>query len=502
MSPTIQKIFLKRTFIKGRLVLSLIIVIGAILRIFDLGSKSFRGDELRTIWHARDITNIKTFLFSTWGDAHPPLYFLFLKLWSYFGDGEFYLRLLSVIFGIFVIPATYLLGRQFFEKRACLLAAFLVAISPFLLTFDRELRVYPQFVFFTIISIFFYINALKENKNGYWFGYTIFTILNSYTHYHAFLVIASMWLFFFLRFRTYKSLWKRALFSQIAIAFCFCFLLPAFLFHLKIFSVLGGEPTRFPTVFGFWIKPLYLFFSYSLGQTILPWNFLIVVPGVVVFSFFFFWGFKTMFKSKETLVFFLVFLLFPILLALLISDVMPRYLVFLSPIFCIVIGQGISDTSSDKLRMIAVLLVTILLGFSLRNYYLNREFHILAFVDPSREVACYINDNFHAGDLVVNVGGSSPIKYYLSKQISNFHTILTELDKIENDCSANRIWLIISNTKLKKQGDEAIKWMNEHYHLISEKRYYRDPNYAKKRKLFKKDFLEYRIKVYLYESRN
>ena len=119
-------------------------------------------------------------------------------------------------------------------------------------------------------------------------------------------------------------------------------------------SALGGEPTRFPSIFGFWVKPAYLFFSYSLGQTVLPWNYLIVIPGVIIFFSLFFYGIKPMLKTKDTAVFFSIFLFFPMLLALLISDAMPRYLVFLGPIYCLIIANGISSISHNMFQIFSM----------------------------------------------------------------------------------------------------------------------------------------------------
>ncbi len=493
----LNKNILLSNIIRPSLIILVIMIIGGLLRIFDLSSKSFWVDELLSMWHSIDIVDTKSFFTSHQGNAHPPLYFLLLKLWSIGGNGEFYLRLLSVLFGTLVIPVTYLLGKEFFKTKASILAASLVAISPFLLRFDREVRMYPLFVFLSIISIFFFIKALRQDQSKYWIGYTIVTILNTYTHYHTFLIVASMWLFFFVRFKTYKYLWKKALVSQVVIALCFCFWLPTFIVHLTNMSALGGEPTRFPTIFGFWVKPAYLFFSFSLGQTVLPWNFLIVIPGVIIFSCLFFYGIKSMLKTKETAVFFLIFLLFPILLALLISDAMPRYLVFLSPIYCLIIAYGISSISHNIFQIFAFFLVTILIGFSLVNYYQNREFHILANVDPWREVGKYLSENIKKDDQVINIGGT-PLKYYagLNVPILGANTMVTlKQMKIHE---TGRVWLIVSNPAHKKKGEEAIQWMNKHYNIIAEKKYYKDPDYIRKTKYFKKQFLEYRIKVYLY----
>ncbi|SVC86754.1 uncharacterized protein METZ01_LOCUS339608, partial [marine metagenome] len=232
LSIILNKNALLSKIIRPSLIILVIMTIGGLLRIFDLGSKSFWGDELISIYHSTDIVDLKSFFTAHRGNAHPPLYFLLLKLWSLGGNEEYYLRLLSVLFGTLAIPITYLLGKEFFKTKASILAAFLVAISPFLLRFDREVRMYPLFVFLSIISILFFIKALRQNQSKYWIGYVIVTILNTYTHYHAFLIIASMWLFYFVRFRTYNLLLKKALLSQFVIALCFCFWLPTFIFHL------------------------------------------------------------------------------------------------------------------------------------------------------------------------------------------------------------------------------------------------------------------------------
>ena len=483
----------------AQLILAFVLITGAILRIYDLGNKSLWVDELLSIQSSKDIVDIKSFFAPNKINAHPPLYFLFLKIWSFWGDGEVYLRMLSVIFGILTILATYLLGRQFFERDVSMIASFLVSISPFLLLFDREVRMYPQFVFFTVISIFFFIKALRENKNKYWIGFTFFTVLNTYTHYHAFLVVASMWLFYFIRFKTYKYLWKKALLSQFVIGLCFSLLTPSFLFHLNRYSAMGGEPTRFPTVFGLWIKPLYLFFSYSIGQTVLPWNLLIAIPGIAIYIFFLISGIKSMVNLKETIIFFMVFLFPPIMLALVISDATPRYMVFLGPLFYLIIGRGISEIPLTKLKITAVIITIIVLGFSLKNYYQNQEFHILANVDPWREVGQYLKEKTQNEDYILSIGDNLPISYYSGLKIVDF-----EEEKIKgleqlNDNGKN-IWLIVSNPAYKEQAEDGIRWLSEHYNLISEKGYFYDPDFSKKARFFRKNFLEYRIKVYLYRG--
>src|SRR5438477_4136 len=65
------------------------------------------------------------------GDRQPPLYHL--VLWTgvrVFGNGEFAVRLPSLIAGTLVIPVLYELGRELYDRRTGLIAATFAAGSP------------------------------------------------------------------------------------------------------------------------------------------------------------------------------------------------------------------------------------------------------------------------------------------------------------------------------------------------------------------------------------
>ena len=122
-------------------------------------------------------------------------------------------------------------------------------------------------------------------------------------------------------------------------------------------------------------------------------------------------------------------------------------------------------------------------------------------MDPWREVGRYLSENFKKDDQVFYIGGNLPLKYYAGPNVpilgANMMT-LKQMKIHEN----GRVWLIVSNSASKKEGEEVIQWMNEHYNVITEKKYYKDSDYIRKTKYFKKDFLEYRIKVFLYVREN
>ncbi len=74
-------------------------------------------------------------------DVHPPGYFGLLRLWGHLADhGDSALRVPSALAGLATILATALLARRLAGDRAGVIAAWLAAVAPFLVTLDREAR--------------------------------------------------------------------------------------------------------------------------------------------------------------------------------------------------------------------------------------------------------------------------------------------------------------------------------------------------------------------------
>jgi uncharacterized membrane protein len=76
-------------------------------------------------------------------DHHPPLYYVLLRRWiGWFGDTPAALRSLSAVAGALAIPPFALAARRLAGARAGIIAAFLLAISPFQLRYAQETRMY------------------------------------------------------------------------------------------------------------------------------------------------------------------------------------------------------------------------------------------------------------------------------------------------------------------------------------------------------------------------
>jgi mannosyltransferase len=123
------------------LLLLAIIALGTFLRLYHIGANGLWIDEAFSIWMARQPPG-EMLQWLVRIDQHPPLYYLLLHVWMRLGDGEATLRALSALCSTLTIPVIYLLGRCLAGQKVGLLAALILAVSPFHVHFAQEARMY------------------------------------------------------------------------------------------------------------------------------------------------------------------------------------------------------------------------------------------------------------------------------------------------------------------------------------------------------------------------
>ena len=126
------------------------------------------------------------------GSPVGPLYFVLLKLWiSAFGDSAFALRAFSVLASIALIPAVYILGAKLLSRRAGVIAALLIALSPLELYFAQEARMYMLTSLVALLTFWAYVRwretvlgSLDASHSQSWalLWYTIAGITLLFTH--------------------------------------------------------------------------------------------------------------------------------------------------------------------------------------------------------------------------------------------------------------------------------------------------------------------------------
>jgi len=124
--------------------LLLIVAVAAGVRLYHIDTQSLWLDEAYSI--AQTSGDIGQVIARTATDNYPPLYNLFL--WAsvhIFQTNEFWARLPSAVFATLNVVAVYWFAAAFGHRKAGLVAATLLALSPFHIWYSQEARMYALF---------------------------------------------------------------------------------------------------------------------------------------------------------------------------------------------------------------------------------------------------------------------------------------------------------------------------------------------------------------------
>ena len=117
-------------------------------------------------------------------DVHPPLFYFLLKIWSMiFGTSDFAMRFMSVFFGALSIILAFHLLKRWFNIKTATIATALLSLSPFLIRYGQEMRMYTL-IFAIVIGATYALDlALETKKKRYYIIYAILISLGMWTHY-------------------------------------------------------------------------------------------------------------------------------------------------------------------------------------------------------------------------------------------------------------------------------------------------------------------------------
>ncbi len=171
-----------------------IMALAAVLRFLDPGRTSLWYDEAVS-WQ-QSSGSFPEMISLVAADNYPPLHNIILWLtMPVLGDGEYALRLPSILMGLLTVWLVYRLGRALFAPEAGLLAAFLLAISPFHIWFSTEARMYAVFAAMGV-AFLLAVTALLRRPGSYTFIATVLLgALFLYTHIYALFSFTAVGLF-------------------------------------------------------------------------------------------------------------------------------------------------------------------------------------------------------------------------------------------------------------------------------------------------------------------
>ena len=180
-----------------------VLVLGATLRSLRLQQLGdFDFDEVAAVWYARSLPLDIIAAIAEAPFEHPPLYYVALHYWTmWFGEQEPIVRWLSVPFGVLLIPATYQLARMYLRPWPAVFAAGVVAVSPMLIFFSREARMYAAAALFGTLALWLFERAMRRGRRRDWMWLALAIVVGAYVDYTAALALVALNLSLPWRFR-------------------------------------------------------------------------------------------------------------------------------------------------------------------------------------------------------------------------------------------------------------------------------------------------------------
>lgn len=251
-----------------------IVILGVVIRFWNLDTKPLWLDEIPTalfsLGHTYSITEKQPFLnISTLDqmfeyqpttftqinqtlinqDNHPPLFFFVMhwwvgQLWSLPQSFVWKLRSLPSLFGGISIILIYCLNRLAFNHRSGLMAAIVMAVSPFGIYLAQEARQYSLAICLILLVLICIIKIQKDMMSNHltliksiiWVPWVVFNGIGFYVHYfflYAFLaqVLTLLELFYRQRKNISSSNWIAFAIAISAVALIYSFGISVVLIH-------------------------------------------------------------------------------------------------------------------------------------------------------------------------------------------------------------------------------------------------------------------------------
>jgi uncharacterized membrane protein len=371
---------------RARLLLLLIVVVGALLRIATVSERSFWLDEMTSI----QVSSEPAAVIAT-GEAFdnhtPPLYYLLLHLWWWLAPkNELGLRLPSLLVDLLNIALVWRVFSRQFSRRVGLSAAVIFAVSEYAVYYSQDGRMYSLVCFLGLAT---YALALDVRAGRdlpkTWFLLLVVGVAGMYTHYFYALVLVALTVVVTVDLRSESKRLIRwyAVMGGVGLAF-----LPWVRVVLELAGQ-GGQPFRRFVVLVF----PYTLFRWTAGYAVFPLNYgakddvlssvLANLPAVAlylgVFGALAVVGVRRLLSShRREAVMLLTPLFLPALVGLLISLSSPmlseRYLIVSYPFFVALLALAAVDNGGSGPVRVVQAAGAVLLLLALAQHYLSPAF--------------------------------------------------------------------------------------------------------------------------------
>jgi mannosyltransferase len=168
----------------------LITLLAAFLRFFKLGEWGFWLDEIYTVEAALG----KASSGNTY-QSYPISYWLIGAAFWFFGTNEWVARLVPALIGTISIPILYSISKRIASVEASLVAALLLAVSPWHIYWSQNARFYTLLLLFCTISVLTFYIGLEKDSLTHFFAALVFLGLGIFTHTSAILIVPGAFIY-------------------------------------------------------------------------------------------------------------------------------------------------------------------------------------------------------------------------------------------------------------------------------------------------------------------
>lgn len=396
----------------------------ACLLVCDLGGRELWTDEEFSLAAGGD--NLHHAMF---GDAsHPPGYPLLLHFWLRAGmapDGQVsdgWLRAFSIPWALLTWALGWLIAFRLGLRREGLLAAWLMAFSPLVMMYFRLGRYYSMTAALTMLAV--YLALLVLSRPVWWrslllglsvaaLGYTDFLGLQ------VALVGVALYALMLLVRRDYRTL---GYFAGSA-AFALISLIPLIIMvRARAAAVAQIQPDPLAgSLWGALVKLALPVFSLATGECINPWSPLaglaVLITALLLIAALLFPHRPRTTETALTLWLWpLNIIIATVVMSTFAANVPPNrvtsFAMFTIPLAYLLLACGLTSLRRPPQMAVVFLLVLVVVwGYALTNYYQREQLLNPAFAPPWRQVGKIIADNDRPGDLIVSCENAF-IRYY------------------------------------------------------------------------------------------
>lgn len=366
--------------------------------------------------------------------ARPPLFMLLIAFFFKIGLNETGVRFMVLLVPtVLVVFMTYLLGKEFYNKKVGLIASFVMSICWVLLYNTTRVHTDSLALLFTLLSVyFFWIGYVKPEKKNTLYIYLsgLFLGLGFLTRLQVLLVIPIFLLFLLitekLNFLKSKAIWLSVLFGFITI-------LPYMVwgkFHYGKFLP--------------WFSQYFAGASRSVSNAPIAWDILSYIPSFTQWILFIFFivglitfldlilGFDLILKNKEHKLKPDLFVVINIILVLFFfmfftrEGSEPRWLLPIAPFLFFIVAKGIMyvyDILKKYNKTVSLILVFAVLSYGAYAHLtynknmidLKKDTYIME--KPAGE---WLKQNTNENDVIIAGNEQAPLTYFSEREVIGF----------------------------------------------------------------------------------